>query len=185
MMDNTETLQTRLQILTDLEIDRNLPPEHRLLLAVLQQAVLDYFLEPVEWKSSIDYFALSPIYQLTLSLLGLPNDALPDGVDPIVVKTRREQIMMNKRVESLQLEMLVRQLSANQLKVLMTMGLMHLPASAGKIAAGCQLSRKAVQDALGQLSEQGLVERVEEKSYQYWSLPVIVAEVLSEILAAS
>lgn len=181
MKHSEKEQQQRLQHLIDMEVDHNLPPEHRLLLAVLRQAFLDYFgEEPVERQSAAEYFALSPLYRLTLNLLEMPDDMLPAGIEPAALQ---EALRMNDAhdLETLRMETLVRQLSGSQLKVVLTMGLLSLPASAGKIAAGCQISRTAVTPALLQLLEQGLVERHDRGTHQFWSLPPAVAELLNEV----
>jgi hypothetical protein len=180
--ENPADLQIRLQTLIDVEIDHSLPPDQRLLLAVLRQSFLDYFDDdPAERESAADYFALSPLYPLTLSMLELPEDLLPEGIEEKDIQVRRDRLNNPNEPDSLRLETLVRQLSGNQLKVVMTMGLLSLPAVAGKIAAGCQMSRTTVNAALVQLEAQGLVERQDESAYQYWSLPLMVIDLLDEI----
>jgi hypothetical protein len=182
MNEQSADLQERLQILIDLEIDHNLPPHQRLLLAVLRQAFIDYFAhDPDERESAADYFALSPLYPLTLSMLGFSEDVLPKGIKAADIQQRRDQMNDVQEPDGLRLETLVRQLSGSQLKVVLTMGLLSLPATAGKIAASCRMSRSTVIGALTQLEAQGLVDRQDRGAHQYWALPVVVIDLLDEI----
>ena len=90
-------LQARLQYLLDLDISPELTPEQRLLLAVLRQAVLDYFDDdPLERLSAALYFARSPIYRATLRLFDLPATLLLEGVD-LTAFRRKEEIAANDR----------------------------------------------------------------------------------------
>ena len=67
--------------------------------------------------------------------------------------------MNAEHMDPLQLETLVRRLSGTQLKVVLTMGLLSLPATTRKISGNCGLGRATVLAALDQLARQGLVQR--------------------------
>jgi hypothetical protein len=173
-------LQARLQQLLDLDISSALSPDHRLLLAVLRQAVLDYFGEdPLEQLDAALYFAHSPIYRLTLQLFDLPEDLLPTGIDLCDFR-RRERMNGNNKVDPPRLETLVRDLSGTQLKIVLTMGLVVLPATTRTISLKCGLTRSTVLAALEQLAAQGLVERDGELR-PVWSLPAAVRAVVDEV----
>ncbi|HOU41378.1 MAG TPA: hypothetical protein PK829_08925 [Promineifilum sp.] len=174
-------LQTRLAYLLDLDISPSLRPEERLLLAVLRQAVVDYFGDdPLERLSAGLYFARSPLYRMTLRQFGLPDHALPEGVD---LSAFRGDLPMNAdhALDPLRLETLVRQLSGTQLKVVLTMGLLSLPATTRKISLNCGLGRATVMAALDQLSRQGLVQRNDDAPHAEWSLGDEVRRVLAEV----
>ncbi len=161
------------------EIPIGLTPVERLCLAILRQAVADYFGDDLRQREdAAQYFAHSPLYQSTLRLFGLPPDMLPEGMQLIFSDTG-EVVMPEKA--SLALETLVRQLSGTQLKVVMTMGLLSGPASAGRISRRCELHRGTVMAALSQLMEEGLVESLEEKNYIVWRLPDEVRHLLSDM----
>jgi len=179
--DTTErALQARLAYLLDLDISPRLRPEERLLLAVLRQAVVDYFGDdPLERLSAALYFARSPLYQMTLRQFGLPDHTLPEGVD--LSAFRREVPMNAKHMDPLQLETLVRQLSGTQLKIVLTMGLLSLPATTRKISLNCGLGRATVMAALDQLSRQGLVQRNDDAPHAEWSLGDEVWRVLAKV----
>jgi hypothetical protein len=178
-----QALQTRLQYLLDLDISTSLPPDQRLLLAVLRQAVVDYFGEdPVEQLDAALYFAHSPVYRQTLQLFNLPDDLLPLGIDLCAFRRKRS---MNRdyELDPLRLETLVRQLSGTQLKIVLTMGLLLLPATTRTISLNCGLTRSTVLMALEQLAAQGLVERDGEVR-PVWSFPVAVRQVIDEVWGA-
>ncbi len=161
------------------EIPTALTPVQRLCLAILRQAVADYFGNDLQQREdAAQYFAHSPLYQSTLRLFGLPPDMLPEGMELIFSDTG-EVVMPEKA--TLALETLVRRLSGTQLKVMMTMGLLDGPASAGRISRHCQLHRGTVMAALSQLMEEGLVESLEEKNYMVWTLPDEVRRLLSDM----
>ena len=173
-------LQARLAYLLDLDISPRLRPEERLLLAVLRQAVVDYFGDdPLEQLSAALYFAHSPLYRMTLRQFGLPDHTLPEGVD--LSAFRREVPMNAEHMDPLQLETLVRQLSGTQLKIVLTMGLLSLPATTRKISLNCGLGRATVMAALDQLSRQGLVQRNDDAPHAEWSLGDEVRRVLAEV----
>lgn len=179
-IDESE-LQARLAYLLDLDISPSLSPDQRLLLAILRQAVLDYFCDdPLERLSAALYFARSPVYRLTLQLFDLPDDLLPTGVDLSAFR-RREGMDDDYELDPLRLETLVRQLSGTQLKIVLTMGLLPLPAPTRKISQNCGLTRSTVLIALEQLAGQGLVERHDEGTRAVWSLPAAVMGVLDEV----
>ena len=173
-------LQARLAYLLDLDISPRLRPEERLLLAVLRQAVVDYFGDdPLEQLSAALYFAHSPLYRMTLRQFGLPDHTLPEGVD--LSAFRREIPMNAEHMDPLRLETLVRQLSGTQLKIVLTMGLLSLPATTRKISLNCGLGRATVMAALDQLSRLGLVQRNDDAPHAEWSLGDEVWRVLAKV----
>lgn len=179
-----EALQARIQYLLDLDISTGLPPDQRLLLAILRQSVIDYFGDdPLERLSAALYFARSPVYKSTLQLFNLPDDLLPVGVDLSAFK-RKENLNQDFETDPLRLETLVRQLSGTQLKIVLTMGLLPLPAATRKISLNCGLTRSTVLVALEQLATQGLVERHDDGGRPVWSLPAPVRRVLDEVWGA-
>jgi len=174
-------LEARLQYLLDLDISPSLTPEQRLLLAVLRQAVLDYFGDdPLERLSAALYFARSPLYRMTLAQFNLPADLLPAGVD-LTAFRRKEAMDAAHEHDPLRLETLVRQLSGTQLKVILTMGLLPLPVAVRPISLSCALTRSTVMVALDQLLTQRLVERHYEGTRAMWSLNNEVRRVLAEV----
>lgn len=179
--DSDEALQARLQYLLDLDISAELPPEQRLLLAVLRQSVVDYFDDdPVQRLDAALYFAHSPMYQMTLYQFGLPETLLPEGVD-LTGFRRREKMAAAREMDPLRLETLVQELSGNQLKVVLTMSRLPLPATTRRIGLTCQLSRSAAKAALEQLVAQGLVTLRDDGPRAMWSLGEEVRRLLAEI----
>lgn len=182
MNRNEETLQSQLQKLIDLDIPHRLEPEQRLCLAVLRQAVLDYFGDnPLQKQSAADYFAGSPMYQLTLQMFRLPSNLLPTGVGI----GREPEETAEDPVDLLQLETLVHELSGSQLKVMLTMGLLELPATAGKISKQCRLNRATVLSALAHLAEEGLVEAIDTGLYTIWDVPIPARQFLDTLWEAA
>jgi hypothetical protein len=180
---NEKALQAHLQYLLDLDISTALPPDYRLLLAVLRQAVIDYFGDdPIEQLDAALYFAHSPVYRQTLQLFDLPDDLLPLGIDLCDFR-RRERMNGNNELDPLRLETLVRDLSGTQLKIVLTMGLVALPATTRTISLRCGLTRSTVVAALDQLATLGLVER-EGELRPVWSLPAAVRAVVDEVWGA-
>jgi hypothetical protein len=179
--DTTYAMQARLQYLLDLDISSELPPEQRLLLAILRQAVVDYFGDdPLERLSAALYFARAPLYRMTLAQFNLPATLLPYGVD--LTAFRREATMPTAPDnDALRLETLVRQLTGTQLKVILTMGLLPLPVTTRSISLNCALTRSTVVIALEQLLEQRLVERHYRGARPLWSLSDEVRRVLNEV----
>lgn len=170
-----------LHYLLDLEISPALPPSHRLLLGILRQAVVDYFGDdPVHQFSAALYFASSPLYRETLQAFNLPEDALPLGVD-LTAFRRKEKMDPQDEPDSLQLEMLVRELTGNQLKIVLTMGLMELPVVTRKISLRCDLTRSTVLIAMNHLESQGLVVRHEFDGRPAWSFPAAVGKIINEV----
>ncbi len=182
-MNNVDkTFQAQLQQLIDMDIPMRLEPEQRLLLAVLRQAVLDYFGDqPAEKQSAADYFLASPLYKLTLQMFRLPADMLPIGVD----LGRTADDTVSEPLDPLKLETLVNELSGTQLKVMLTLGLLELPATAGKISKQCHLNRGTILKALAQLAEQGLVTTVDTGLYTIWSVPAQAQQFLDELWNAA
>ena len=176
-----EALQARLRYLIDLDISPELAPEQRLLLAVLRQAVVDYFGDdPLERLNAALYFTRSPIYQVTLHLFNLPATLLPEGVD-LTAFRRREQMAEANEPDALRLETLVHQLSGTQLKVILTMGLLPLPATTRAIALNGGLVRQTTRAALEQLATKGLVRCYDDGQRPTWSFSDEVRRVLAEV----
>lgn len=179
--DSEKALHARLQYLLDLDISPELLPEQRLLLAILRQSVVDYFGDdPVQRLDAALYFAHSPLYQTTLSQFGLPGTLLPEGID-LTGFRRKEKMNIAPVIDPLRLETLVRRLSGNQLKVILTMGLLPLPAKTRQIGLACQLSRSATKAALEQLATQGLVEIDDSGVRALWSLGEEMQRLLGEV----
>ena len=90
---------------------------------------------------------------------------------------------MNRQDEpdTLQLETLVRELTGNQLKIVLTMGLMDLPVVTRKISLRCGLTRSTVLIALDHLETQGLVVRHQIDGRMAWSFPAAVDTILNEV----
>ncbi len=173
--------QARLRYLLDLDISPDLLPEQRLLLAILRQAVVDYFGDdPEQQLSAALYFARAPLYRTTLRQFNLPEDTLPEGVD-LTAFGPREQMNAEQPIDPLRLETLVRQLSGTQLKVIMTMGLLPLPATTRRISLKCVLGRATVLAALTQLAQQGLAMRHDDDAHPTWSLSDEVRQLLAEV----
>ena len=169
------------QYLLDLDISPELPPSHRLLLGVLRQAIVDYFGDdPVHQFSAALYFATSPLYRATLQAFDLAEDVLPLGVD-VAAFRRKEKMNQQDEPDTLQLETLVRELTGNQLKIVLTMGLMDLPVVTRKISLRCGLTRSTVLIALDHLETQGLVVRREIDGRMAWSFPAAVDTILNEV----
>ena len=179
-----EALQARLQYLLDLDISPELAPEQRLLLAILRQSVVDYFDDdPLQRLDAALYFAHSPLYRATLGQFGLPETLLPEGVD-LTGFRRREKMVAAHEMDPLRLETLVRDLSGNQLKVVLTMGRLPLPATTRRISLTCHLSRAAAKAALEQLAAQGLVTLHANGPRAMWSLGEEVRRLLAEMWGA-
>jgi len=177
-------LQARIGYLLDLDLPVNLPPEQRLLLAVLRQAVVDYFGDdPLERLSAGLYFARSPVYRTTLQLFNLPEDMLPLGVDLSAFR-KEEKMDDNFMPGALSLATLVRRLTGTQLKIVLTMGLLPLPATTRQISLHGGLSRSTVLIAMEQLVRQELVRRHDDGLRPTWSLPDGVQRVLDEVWGA-
>lgn len=182
MQDHPQALERRLQYLQCLDVSPELPPEQQLLLAILRQAVIDYFGDdPVERLTAARYFAESPLYRLTLKLFKLPPDTLPFELQLDYLKGEIDMTPSIDDSERLKLETLVRELSGAQLKVVLTMGLMADSASAGRISKQCRLHRGTVQAALVQLAGQGLVTQDDSGRVVTWSLPEGVRALLDEV----
>jgi len=181
--DWLEDMERRRAYLLALDIPADLPPDAMLLLAVLRQAVIDYFDDdPLQQLDAALYFAFSPIYKDTLRLFNLPEDSLPLGVDLSEFR-RRKRMNEEYQFDRLHLETLVRQLSGTQLKIVMTMGMMALPATTRTISLRCEMARQTVLTTLEQLEMQGLVRREGEFRPQ-WSLPLPVSRLMDEIWGA-
>ncbi len=179
--NDSAALQARIDYLVDLDLPANLPPDQRLLLAVLRQAVVDYFGDdPLERLSAGLYFARSPVYRTTLQLFNLPENTLPLGVD--LSAFRREEKMDDDFTPgALSLAGLVRRLTGTQLKIVLTMGLLPLPATTRQISLHGGLSRSTVIGAMEQLVRQELVRRHDDGLRPTWSLPDGVQRVLDEV----
>jgi hypothetical protein len=172
--------EQRMAYLQALDIPAELPPDAMLLLAVLRQAVVDYFGDdPVQQLDAALYFALSPDYKETLRLFNLSEGLLPLGVDLSEFR-RKKRMNDDYQYDRLHLETLVRQLSGTQLKIVLTMGMMELPATTRTISLRCGLARATALGALEQMDTQGLVRREGEMRPQ-WSLPRPVKRLMDEI----
>lgn len=175
----------RLEYLMNLELPSALSADQRLLLAILRQAVLDYFGDdPTEQLDAALYFADSQIYQTTLQHFDLPDDLLPHGVD--LTNFRRKKRMNNQhKPDRLQLETLVRRLSGTQLKIVMTMGLLPLPVATRKISLQCGVSRSTALVALDQMTDQGLIVCHRINGRVAWSFSEDVRQLIEDIWGAS
>lgn len=172
---------TWIHYLLDLDITNALPPDQRLLLAILRQSVVDYFGDdPVEQLSAALYFARSPIYRTTLQLFDLPEDTLPLGVDLSEFR-RKESMNKDYQPDALQLETLVRKLPGTHLKIVLTMGLLPMPVVTRKISLRCGLTRGTVLTALDSLADQGLVVRDELDGRRAWSFPATVRRIIAAV----
>ena len=155
------------------------------MLAVLRQSVVDYFGDdPLQQLDAALYFAHSPLYRATLAQFGLPETLLPEGVD-LTGFRRREKMAAAHEMDPLRLETLVRDLSGNQLKIVLTMGRLPLPATTRRIGLTCQLSRSAAKAALEQLAGQGLVTLHDDGLRAMWSLGEEVRRLLAEMWGQS
>lgn len=180
-MSTDKKAQSQLQQLLNVQISNELEPEQRLCLAVLRQAVLDYFGDSPELKqSAADYFAHATLYKLTLQMFRLPTDLLPIGIE-----LGRAPDDPAESVDPLRLETLVHELSATQLKVILNLGLLDLPVSAGAVARQCRLNRATVLKALAELAEQGLVKPLDTGLYTMWTVPAQAQRFLNELWAAA
>ncbi|MCZ2114725.1 MAG: MarR family transcriptional regulator [Anaerolineae bacterium] len=169
------------QNLMDIDIPGNLPPIYRLLLAVLRQAVIDYFGDdPMQQSSAADYFKYSSFYRETLEYFNLPDNLLPVGVD-LSAYRQEEPLNNDYELDPMKLETLVRQLSGTQLKIVLTMGLMPLPALTRQIGFQCGLSRSTTLTALSQLLIQGLITREKRGDRDMWAFPASVQQVIKEV----
>jgi hypothetical protein len=183
MSPEKKPFQAQLQQLLDLDVSRHLEPEQRLCLAILRQAVLDYFGDTPHLKqSAADYFDRSAMYLVTLKMFNLPDDLLPIGVD---LGRAPGDATAEPPVDPLRLETLVNELSGTQLKVMLTLGLLALPASAGTISKQCRLNRSTVLKALAQLADQGLVMPLDTGLYTIWTVPAQVRQFLDEVWVAA
>ena len=177
-------LQARLDYLLDHDLPANLPPDQRLLLAVLRQAVVDYFgADRLERLSAGLYFARSSVYRTTLQLFNLPEDTLPLGVDLSAFR-KEEKMDDDFRPGALSLATLVRRLTGTQLKIVLTMGLLPQPVTTRQISLHGGLSRSTVLGAMEQLVRQELVRRHDDGLRPTWSLPEGVQRVLDEVWGA-
>lgn len=180
-MSPDKQAQSQLQQLLNLQVSNHLEPEQRLCLAVLRQAVLDYFGEdPLLKQSAADYFTRSTLYKLTLQMFRLPVDLLPIGID-----LGREPEDAAEPVDPLKLETLVNELSGTQLKVMLSLGLLELPVSAGAISKQCRLNRATVLKALAEMAEQGLVKPLDSGLYTIWTVPAGARLFLDRLWAAA
>lgn len=176
--------QARLDYMLNLDLPADLPPDQRLLLAVLRQAVVDYFGDdPLERLSAGLYFARSPVYRTTLQLFNLPEDALPLGVDLRAFR-KEERMDDDFKPGALSLATLVRRLTGTQLKIVLTMGLLPLPATTRQISLHGGLTRSTVLSAMEQLVRQELVHKHHDGLRPTWSLPAGVQRVLAEVWGA-
>ncbi len=175
--DDREWIQT----LLDMEIPATLSPDQRLLLAILRQSVLDYFGDDPTMRIDAGlYFARSWVYRLTLQLFNLPDDLLPRGVD-LTDFRRKEKMNENYESDPMKLETLVRRLSGNQLKIMLSMGLLSLPAVTRQISLKSGISRSTALGALVQMDELGLVVQHQIDGRAAWSLPDAARKLVDEV----
>lgn len=178
-----ENDRARVQSLIDLELSSGLAPYDRLLLAILRQAIIDYFDDdPTEQLSAALYFAQSPFYRAVLQRFNLPEDALPIGVD-LTDFRRQEKMSRECEAEPLVLETLVRRLSGTQLKIVLTMGLLPQPVVTRRISLKCEISRSTALVALEQLAQQGLIIRHEIDGRAAWAFPAAVERIIQSVWA--
>ncbi len=170
-----------IQSLLDMEIPAMLSPDQRLLLAILRQSVLDYFGDDPAMRIDAGlYFAHSWVYRLTLQLFNLPDDLLPRGVD-LTDFRRKEKMNENYESDPMQLETLVRRLSGNQLKIMLSMGLLSLPAVTRQISLKSGVARSTALAALLQMDDLRLVLQHQIDGRPAWSLPDAVGRLVDEV----
>jgi hypothetical protein len=171
-----------LDSIRDLEPSRNRQPLERLLLAVLQQAVLDYFSgNKQQQRDALRYFQHSVLYRLTLQFFDLPPDALPQGVQPDTIPGRPirvpaavapvvpeatgqsmnmlEDLHLNGKTISLLT--LMQLLKGNRLHVFLTVHFLHQPVTTADVATVSGISEDTVRRQMIELQQMGLLEAVE------------------------
>lgn len=163
-----------LTAIRELEPSRNLQPVERLVLAVLQQAVLDYYSnDENQQRDALRYFRESVLYKLTLQLFDLPADTLPLGVELDQIPQRPEQartaaaelapeteeLLLND--ETVPLLTLMKFLKGNRLHVFLTIYLLGQPVSIADVVAISGISEDTVRRQIGELQDLGLLERYE------------------------
>lgn len=159
-----------LTAIRELEPSRNLQPVERLVLAVLQQAVLDYHSnDEVQQRDALRYFRESVLYKLTLQLFDLPRDTLPLGVDLDGIPQRPEQartaaaelapeteeLLLND--QTIPLLTLMKFLKGNRLHVFLTIYLLGQPVSIADVAVISGISEDTVRRQIGELQDIGLL----------------------------
>lgn len=183
--DDTEEGDDRewIQTLLDMEIPVTLSPDQRLLLAILRQSVLDYFGDDPTMRIDAGlYFARSWVYRLTLQLFNLPDDLLPRGVD-LTDFRRKEKMNEDYKQDPLHLETLIHRLSGNQLKIILSMGMLSLPAVTRQISLKSGVARSTALAALLQMNDLGLVEQHQIDGRSAWSLPDAVRRLVNSVCA--
>lgn len=170
-----------IQTLLDMEISTALSPDQRLLLAILRQSVLDYFGDDPAMRIDAGlYFARSWVYRLTLQLFNLPDDLLPRGVD-LTDFRRKEKMNENYEPDPMKLETLVHRLSGNQIKIILAMGLLSLPAMTRQISLKSGVARSTALAALIQMNDLGLVVQHQIDGRAAWSLPEAVRTLVDKM----
>jgi hypothetical protein len=169
-----------LDLIRELEPSRNAQPVERLLLAVLQQAVLDYFTgnEPLQ-RDALRYFRESVLYRLTLQIFDLPRDTLPRGVlldeipeRPLRVRSAArhvapkskaisldmmEEIQLNR--ETISLLTLMQTLKGNRLHIFLTVHLLAQPVSIADVVDISGISEDTVRRQMMELQAMGLLTK--------------------------
>lgn len=183
-----------LTAIRELEPSRNLQPVERLVLAVLQQAVLDYFTaDEQQQRDALRYFRESVLYKLTLQLFDLPRDTLPLGVDldeipqsPERARTaaaelapETEELLLND--QSVPLLTLMRLLRGNRLHVFLAIYLLGRPVSIADVVDISGISEDTVRRQISELQDLGLLERQETgEAYRSW----VIAQEAAGIIAS-
>jgi len=187
-----ETLDT----IRELEPSRNAQPVERLLLAVLQQAVLDYFTgHEKEQRDALRYFRESVLYRLTLQLFDLPPDTLPQGVQldaiperPLRGRSATADVMPEATLEDLDLNgqnisllSLMQLLKGNRLHVFLTIHLLDQPVSITDIVVISGISEDTVRRQMVELQEMGLLERaVTADAHKSWIISQQAATIVGQ-----
>jgi hypothetical protein len=163
-----------LEAIRDLEPSRNREPIERLLLAILQQAVLDYFTgsERLQ-RDALRYFQDSVLYRLTLQLFNLPPDSLPQGVElddipsrlvvpPVTTEAEAEATIeeLHLNGQTVSLLPLMQMLKGNRLHIFLTIHLLEQPAGINDIVDMSGLSEDTVRRQMVELQEMGLLKQV-------------------------
>jgi hypothetical protein len=176
----------------ELEPSRNWKPVARLLLAVLQQAVLDYFSgTEKQQRDALRYFQESALYRITLQLFNLPPGALPQGVQLDEIPGRRSRVPsaaaqdrpetrdtdiplgifeeLHLNGETISLLTLMQVLKGNRLHVFLTLHLLDQPATIADVVYTSGISEDTIRRQIVELQEMGLLEFVETaESYKSW-----------------
>jgi hypothetical protein len=192
-----------LDTIRDLEPSRDRQPVERLLVAILQQAVLDYFGGNQKQKrDALRYFQESALYHLALKLFDLPPDALPQGVQPDTVPARpvrkppalaqaapvpghialelHQELHLNGKPISLLT--LTQVLRGNRLHIFLTTLILDQPASIADVASISGVSEDTVGRQMTELQQMGLLTLVESAdTFRSWVISENAAEIVSQL----